>query len=596
MGKKKERIVKTVSNEELPISLTKVFNKKYYKIGDVFVQNSGDCYLINDSYYRFETGNVLWDYELKQYVLKNANLIEGVVNINPQGVVEFGYFTKNIYKNVEIILKGDIHKITALNEEIFKNNFSYREVINSGIFRHISEVRAWNFVYLDKEYFDNSSKFNLPYSCDDVLKDAVLIFENNKDFQIDKNILKLVEENPILKQFYFGYEFETTFGILPPRKLYSNGIIPLRDGSINGLEFATVPLNDAKGIQALKNTLCELTKRTDYDSSCSLHLHLSGFQRSVKNILALYYITCLIQDEFFEMFPLYKKYNFKIKNKNYSAPFNKNHLLFHNEVQNNNDLLNNFEELFNYLSGGVSFKSFNNDLNLVQRHPSDPNNQQKWNIKARYHIVNMIPLIFGNKKTIEFRIHTPTYDFNKVLFFTLLNMCVLNFTETHADRIVSLVKTNNINNNVRLDGIIKDCRQRGLISNKTESFLIKYINDRKKTFESIHRFSKDINVNEEKVECLYDILNNKSMFGEKFYHQDKSFFEKYANLVLDTEASLLSGMFTQTYGIKKDDLTGEITIIKKEKTDSDFPFPLNDSEELLETESQEHETEESMPF
>ena len=127
------------------------------------------------------------------------------------------------------------------------------------------------------------------------------------------------------------------------------------------------------------------------------------------------------------------------------------------------------------------------------------------------------------------------------------------------------------------------------------SFLIKYINDRKKTFESTHRYSKDINVDEEKVECSYDILNNKVTFGGKIHHQDSLFFEKYANLIFDS-GNITLGNFTQKYEIKKDDLTDELKITKKEETDSDFPFYLDDSEELLETESQENETEQSISF
>ena len=40
-------------------------------------------------------------------------------------------------------------------------------------------------------------------------------------------------------------------------------------------------------------------------------------------------------------------------------------------------------------------------LDNIISHPSDPNGNQKWNIRPRYLLFNIIPLIFGNKQTIE---------------------------------------------------------------------------------------------------------------------------------------------------------------------------------------------------
>ena len=42
--------------------------------------------------------------------------------------------------------------------------------------------------------------------------------------------------------YTFGIEFETAGGFLPQHRLYELGLIPLRDGSITGIEFATVVL------------------------------------------------------------------------------------------------------------------------------------------------------------------------------------------------------------------------------------------------------------------------------------------------------------------------------------------------------------------
>lgn len=85
---------------------------------------------------------------------------------------------------------------------------------------------------------------------------------------------------------------------------------------------------------------------------------------------------------------------------------------------------------------GQDFKSVENSLDNVYSHPADPNGNQKWNIKYRYLVFNVIPLLFGNKQTIEFRIHTPTYDVNKIMPFIFMNALMINFTIRYKEIIL----------------------------------------------------------------------------------------------------------------------------------------------------------------
>ena len=57
-------------------------------------------------------------------------------------------------------------------------------------------------------------------------------------------------------------------------------------------------------------------------------------------------------------------------------------------------------------------------------------------ITKMYLLYNVIPLIFGNKQTIEFRIHTPTYDVNKIIPFIFMNALIVNFTIKNQERIL----------------------------------------------------------------------------------------------------------------------------------------------------------------
>ena len=54
-----------------------------------------------------------------------------------------------------------------------------------------------------------------------------------------------------------------------------------------------------------------------------------------------------------------------------------------------------------------------------------------------YLIYNIIPLLFGNRQTIEFRIHTPTYDINKILPFIFMNAAIVNFTINYQSSILN---------------------------------------------------------------------------------------------------------------------------------------------------------------
>ncbi len=438
-----EKKVITIKGEELPISKCRKFNKVYYKIGDINIQNSGDCYLISGKCYREETGLIVYNYSVNQYVILDNSLIKGVVDIIENRLI-IGYFN-NCLKYSKIVDEyGSPHYL--FNPDIFKNNKQYREKLSSGDFYHISKLVAYKFnsiIFPSKNY-----KYSLPYDSKGIIENNLKNYIENYNPEISKSIKNYA---PLLEKLTFGLEFETTKGFIPDRILDQYGLIPLRDGSISGIEYVTVPMEGEKGLQCTSDILSVLKERTEYDdNTCSLHLHLGNIPRTKEFILAFFKVGMRIQDEMFQMFPLYKKYNYHIKNKNYSAPLPTFEILSQlDPVINENNIDNNFGVLYKYLSMGQDFKSIGNDLNNVIAHPADPNGNQKWNVVPRYFLYNVVPLIFGNKQTIEFRIHTPTYDVNKILPFILMNSLIVNFTIRNQDTILrnkSFLKEFNISN------------------------------------------------------------------------------------------------------------------------------------------------------
>ena len=425
-----EKKVITIKGEELPISQCRKFNKLYYKIGDINIQNSGDCYLVNNKCYREETGLVVYNYSVKQYVLLDNSMFQGVVDIIEDKLI-IGYFNRN-FKYSKIIDKNN-NGYYLFNPELFKDNKEYREQLSTGNFYHISRLPAYKFntiVLPNKNY-----KYSLPYDSKGIIEKNLKNYNNNYNPDISKNIKNYA---PLLDGLSFGLEFETTKGFIPNRILNQYGLIPLRDGSISGIEYVTVPMEGEKGLQCTADILDILKERTEYnDATCSLHLHLGNIPRTKEFILAFFKVGMKFQDEIFKMFPLYKKYNYHIKNKNYSAPLPTFEILSKlDPVITSSNIDENFGILYKYLSMGQDFKSVENSLDNVYSHPADPNGNQKWNIKYRYLLFNVIPLLFGNKQTIEFRIHTPTYDVNKIMPFIFMNALMINFTIRYKESIL----------------------------------------------------------------------------------------------------------------------------------------------------------------
>ena len=468
-----EKKVITIKGEELPISQCRKFNKLYYKIGDVNVQNSGDCYLINGKCYREETNMITYNHSVKQYVISDSTLIQGVVDII-EGDLILGSFDNDI--NYSKILDKDNNRYYLLDPKIFENNNEYREELSSGNFYHISKLpsKRFNTIILPSKNY----KYSLPYDSKGIIENNLKNYSKNYNPEISKNIKNYA---PLLENLTFGLEFETTKGFVPNRILNKYGLIPLRDGSISGIEYVTVPMQGKKGLQCTSDILKILKERTKYDdNTCSLHLHLGNLPRTKEFILSFFKVGMKIQDEMFEMFPLYKKYNYNIKNKNYSAPLPTFDLLSQlDPVITSENIDDNFGVLYKYLSMGQDFKSLGNDLDNVLFHPADSNGNQKWNIRSRYLLFNIIPLLFGNKQTIEFRIHTPTYDVNKLFPFIFMNSLLVNFTIKNQEYIL---KDKNFLNSFDLFSILTHQIDSYNISNKNHfmDLICSYVQKRKR--------------------------------------------------------------------------------------------------------------------
>lgn len=210
-------------------------------------------------------------------------------------------------------------------------------------------------------------------------------------------------------KYSFGLEFETAAGFIPEKECMRLGLIPLRDGSITGVEYSTIPMQGNEGLNRLKAQLDCLKEYTIPNKECSVHIHFGGFPINKKTIFALHQLwSRKYQYLLTDYIPRYSY------DTNY---FKQNGKSYCNRTR---DCFNSFNEMYRYYVG----TNFLGDL--YQPHPNDIEKRAKWNIKTRYYNCNFINLLcYKNPKTVEFRFLTPTYSFEKLSTFIMILNAIL---------------------------------------------------------------------------------------------------------------------------------------------------------------------------
>lgn len=469
-------LVKTINGESIDISKTRSFSGQFYKIGDSTKEGSGDCYLIDGKYYR-DTDYIVYDHRIKRYVINNATRIcRGIIGFNGKEPILGNFSVCPVLGNDDAKVNYGGTNFRIVDENIVKNNPYYRLMISNGRYYLYDEMPVQDFLMTKK--VNPELKHRFPYDSMNVMDQHISDYEETNFKQYDRFITSFAQG---IGKYSFGLEFETSRGIIPKRFCKTNGILPLRDGSIPGLEYVTIPYKGLKGLQALSNTVDFLNEFAEYDESCSLHVHIGNIPRTEKFILSLFRVMVLLQDDIYGLFPIYKKYNFRYKSKHYTAPLPIEIFgALDNRITDSN-ITKNFNRLFTYLSGGVPYSEYDNDLDNVVSHPRDRESARKWEVRTRYKLFNMIPLIFTNKETVEFRIHTPTFDKAKIFLFLQMCVSIIRFAERYENKI--LKEFDYMSSDINLLYVISvDSRMNKSVQNQ----LINYIHNRKGFFYNRH--------------------------------------------------------------------------------------------------------------
>lgn len=262
---------------------------------------------------------------------------------------------------------------------------------------------------------------------------------HNKNYQI-QTLEELEKYEQLLGNKSFGIEYETSKGYIPKRYLYKTGLIPLRDGSLDGgIEYTSLPMSGSTGLQSVLNQCSALNHYCKIDDRCSLHIHVGNVPRTKEFGLALYILFTRIQNELFEIIPPYKRDLEWIsrRGKDYCKPLRTLRFSPKSLIDKDDNLIKEkvnsaFSNLFLFLTENeAESKKYNFDTGLHPKHGAG-----KWNYKSRYYALNLINLYFSKYKTIEFRMHTPTLSQDKTLNWLFICVAIARYAEQNIVKIL----------------------------------------------------------------------------------------------------------------------------------------------------------------
>ena len=352
----------------------KLANKKDCRFikGEFYIKNE-QCFFIDGLWYRINSGYIAFDHEIGDWkLIKNSNMVYGVINYNQStDEIVLGYFTPNKYRNVYVIV--DETTYPCLNEKILKDKFHIDLRTLKYVYKtkSVSEVPNSAYRFGGSNTYSNELNYNVRNTSKEIIANITKytdekLSEYKAEEKICQNLQKYLPDS-----FTYGIEFETAYGMIPWNSLVESGLIPLRDGSINGFEYATLAYPSSSIGNGISLACKSLNKYTRFTENESLHLHI-GINKVNKSLVSILYILCcVLENEIFSMFPKYYKTTskFKARGKDYNKPLMKNLV--------DSDIDTTFNNIAMYLSLGKPYEGFG------ANHPSDPDGSHKWQIETR---------------------------------------------------------------------------------------------------------------------------------------------------------------------------------------------------------------------
>lgn len=449
-NEKINNLVTTVDNTEHPIEKCILYEDKYYLKGTVSIKDSGQAYRINNTW---KFSNFAWDNSTKKYVdIEVTPLAFGIINKDK----EKGFFSdignSIIVKGERYInsyaLEGPVVKSISPGDSFLKEisvlecgNFinSLNKLATFADKNINSKVGLSKITLGDPSYYGKSSIYHgsntQVYSLNDfskALKIKIL------DYFLNWSKLHKPIYSDISKKIPFsvGIEFETYTGVVEDIKLAQCGLFPLKDGSISGIEYVSLPYAaDNRLIDNIVRSCLHLVNFTASDHSCSLHVHFGNLPKDRMFILSLYKLWYELEGEM-NMLNIINKRNFKFINSKKSPE--KDHCqpipdLVFPRIMDRNAISEMYAKLISVVNGG----KYPDRDTCPKSKTSVYTGKQKWNIAGRYFTLNVLNYLFGNG-TVEFRLHKGTVNPYKVVNYILILNAILQYSQKYSSKIFNV--------------------------------------------------------------------------------------------------------------------------------------------------------------
>lgn len=424
---KELQVVTTVSGEKEYRKNCKYIRQQYYVI-------ERDCFQVSGTWHTLQGGLIAYDWERKEYVLKNqVRLIHGIVE-NESGKLELGYFSPNSYNNIQTH-SSMFNTVIAMSEDILGKDWF--EDLGNHTWFFAPEISPSN-IQGKKAIRNSDNPAARGYNIEDNKQDLTTKVDLYSKYKtvITPQIKQLAK---YIGDISFGCEFEIAQGFLPYNLQCRYGVVPVRDGSLNGgSELVTIAMDGAKGLQTIINLADDLSKRALINLDCSLHIHFGNIGTDKLSIISLYKLCRSLQEELFTMFPYYKTNPEGIKQKNYTKKLPKLNIGVLKDISKEAYeayLLDSWNKLFSfYAEKSVTLDTFNKK---TREHPI----HNKWSRPSRYCFMNFMNLFFTHRHTMEARLSSATTNRDKVINWFLICNAIIRYSQRYAKDIITKEKT-----------------------------------------------------------------------------------------------------------------------------------------------------------
>lgn len=461
------KTVTTINGETEYLTNCKKIKSEYHIIDK-------DCFLINNKWYRVSSGLIEYDNETKNWIVikDTPALTKGLIGFDKSGSPVLGKFSRNPYNNCKYYYRD--REYIVMNSEILLQAGKIEDFSTGGWYDK-AEVRVSD-CQTPKNVLDHTAQgYNIEDNKED-FETKQLLYENYTPI-LSKDVRSY---GHMLGDTTFGLEIECSHGFLPPHIQNRTGVVICRDGSLKdengrpGPEFVTVPLKGSKGLQTISTLSKELVKRTKLSLNCSFHIHFGTIPTTRNYIVTLFRLCNRIQNELFTMFPYYKVNPDGVKNKNYNRKlptlsiFKANKAMCKEEFDNY--INKSYYQIFNWLAEGYMPDKNRNRKN--KKHPV----QAKWERHNRYFWVNFMNVIFSERNTVEFRLHTPTTNAQKMTNWLFICNAILKYAMNNSNKILLSGER------ITMDDILSYYIKFGTRGENLSEYLKAYIQSRKDSF------------------------------------------------------------------------------------------------------------------